>query len=238
MVPVPEQVPLTAAKELILEGKEAIIEVMLHLIIKFPITTTIRYCRNIARGILSAVKEKKIQMLIMGWEGKSRRHPFSLGSTLDYVLERAHCNVVILKGLGDKTFKNILVPVAGGPNSCFALEIASILAEKHDGKITALSVNDEKGKIDINKLTAAQKNGDCIVSDRISIKRVTAPSISDVILEESKCYDLMILGHTQDPLIRQLTRDSITCKVGVGCEKPLIIVKASAGFKSWIRRWL
>ena len=238
MVPVPEQVPLTDAKELILEGKEAIIEVMLHLIIKFPITTTIRYCRNIARGILSAVKEKKIQMLIMGWEGKSRRHPFSLGSTLDYVLERAHCNVVILKGLGDKTFKNILVPVAGGPNSCFALEIASILAERHDGKITALSVNDEKRKIDINKLTIPQKNGDCIVSDRISMKRVTAPSISDVILKESKCYDLVILGHTQDPLIRQLTRDSKTCKVGVGCEKPLIIVKASAGFKSWIRRWL
>jgi len=238
MVPVPEQVPLSDAKDLILEGKEAIIEVMLHLILKFPITTTIRYCRNIARGILSAVKEKKIEMLIMGWEGKSSRHAFSLGSTLDYVIERAPCNVVILKDLGDKKFKSILVPVGGGPNSCFALEIASILAEKHGARITAFIVNDEKRKIDIQKAALARKNGGHIAFDLIDVKRRQASSVSDAILEESERYDLVVLGATQDPLIRQLTRDSITYKVATCCEKPRVIVKASAGFKSWIRRWL
>ncbi|MFW6140539.1 MAG: amino acid permease [Acidobacteriota bacterium] len=238
MVPVPEQVPLSDAKDLILEGKEAIIEVMLHLCIKFPITTTIRYCRNIARGILSAVKEKKIEMLIMGWERKSHRHAFSLGSNLDYVIERAPCNVVILKDLGDRKFKDILVPVGGGPNGCFALEIASILAERHEAEIKALIVNDEKGKIDIRKASLAGKNGGPIAFDRICVKRTSAPSVSDAILEESRHHDLVILGATQDPLIRQVTRDSITYKVATGCDKPMIIVKASAGFKSWIRRWL
>jgi basic amino acid/polyamine antiporter, APA family len=238
MVPVPEQVPLSDAKELILEGKEAIIEVMLHLIIKFPITTTIRYCRNIARGILSAVKEKKIEMLIMGWERKSYRRSFSLGSTLDYVIERAPCNVVILKDLGDKEFRNILVPVAGGPNSCLALEVASILAEKHGGTITAFIVNDEKEKIHITESSLAPKNGVRLAFDLIHIKRKKAASISEAILEESKHHDLVIIGANQDPLIRQLTRDSITYKVATSCKKPMVIVKASGGFKSWIRRWL
>ncbi|MCK4337657.1 MAG: amino acid permease, partial [Candidatus Aminicenantes bacterium] len=143
MVPVPEQMPLAEAEKYMIEGKEAIVEAMLYLIIKFPITTTIRYCRNIARGILSAIREKKTDMIIMGWHGKPRRHAFILGSTVDYIIERANCNVVILKECGNREFKKILVPIAGGPNSLFALEIASILAEKDDSKITAFIVNEK-----------------------------------------------------------------------------------------------
>ena len=50
MVPVPDQVPLTDADNYMLEGKEAIVEAMLYLVFLFPISTTIRYCRNVARG--------------------------------------------------------------------------------------------------------------------------------------------------------------------------------------------
>lgn len=98
MVPVPEQVPLTDAEKFMMEGKEGIVEAMLSLL-KFTITTTIRYCRNIARGIISAVKEKKIDMLIMGWHCQPRSRLFRLGSTVDAIIERAPCNVVILKGI-------------------------------------------------------------------------------------------------------------------------------------------
>ena len=238
MVPVPYQVPLTDAKKFMLEGKEAIIEAMLHLIIKFPLTTTFRYCRNIGRGILSAVKEKKIKMLIMGWRGKSQRHIFSLGSTVDYIMERAHCNVVLLKDCGDKKFKNILVPINGSPNSYFSLEIASIMMDKNDGQITAFIINDDKEKISIRKPYSPLKNGARIDFEHIKIKRSMASSIPDAILDESKRQDLVILGYTQDPLVRQLTHDSISYTVAMRCRKALIIVKASGGIKSWIRRWL
>ncbi|HCK99862.1 MAG TPA: hypothetical protein DHW42_07160, partial [Candidatus Marinimicrobia bacterium] len=50
MVKVPDQVPLSDAGRYMLEGKEAIVEIMLYLAPLFPVNTTIRYCRNIARG--------------------------------------------------------------------------------------------------------------------------------------------------------------------------------------------
>lgn len=242
MVPVPKQVPLADAEKFMMEGKEGIVEAMLYLVIKFPITTTIRYCRNIARGILSAVREKKIDMLIMGWHGQPRSSVFRLGSTVDIIIERAPCNVIILKGLGNREFKRILVPLGGGPNGVFALEIASILAERDNAEIIAFSVNDHKNKIDSvqypRSYRARNHNRSHINFNRIKIKKVDSQNIIETILDESENYDLVVLGTTRDPLIYQITRDSVSHAIAQKCRKPMVIVKASGGIRSWIRRWL
>lgn len=73
MVPVPDPVPLTDSEKYMLEGREGILEAMMSLAMHFPISTTIRYCRNFARGIVSALREKKTHMLIMGWHGPTGR---------------------------------------------------------------------------------------------------------------------------------------------------------------------
>ena len=238
MVPVPEQTPLSDAHNFMDEGREAIIEAMLYLIQKFPITTTIRYCRNIARGILGAVRKGKTDYLIMGWHGQPRRHAYILGSTVDYLIERAHCNMIILKDCGCRNFNRILVPMAGGPNGFFALQIASILAEKHKGTVDALIINDEREAIHVTDIPESMREGIHVNFDRINTTRKSAVNIVDAILEESKPYDLIILGSTLDPIIRQVTRESISHAVAKKCSKPMIIVKASGGFKSLIRRWL
>jgi len=69
-------------------------------------------------------------------------------------------------------------------------------------------------------------------------KWVPAPNTVDAILKEAEKHDLVVLGSTRDPLIRQITRDSISHAVARKCKKPLIIVKASGGIRSWIKRWL
>jgi APA family basic amino acid/polyamine antiporter len=238
MVPVPEAVPLSDAEKFMLEGKEGIIELMLSLMLKFPITTTIRYCRNIARGILSAVREKKVDMLIMGWHGKPKGHAFGLGSTLDVLIERTPCNMVIIKDCGNREFKKILVPWGGGPNGLFALEIASILAERDDSEIVAFTVNDPKRDIQIPQIPDINGEKTNISFDRIKFQVTQSSHVVDAILKEAKDYDLVVLGSTQDPLIRQMTRDSVSTACARGCGTSLIIVKATRGLRSWIKRWL
>ncbi len=238
MVPVPEQIPLHDAGKFMMKGKEAIVEAMLSLVLKFPVTTTIRYCRNIARGILNAVKEKRINMLIMGWHGKPRSYGFRLGSTVDFIIERAPCNIAILKGCGNREFKRILVPMGGGPNSIFAFKIASILAEKDDGKIVVFTVNDQRKKISPGQSFQIDKEKDIINLDRVETKKVTSSDVVEAILTESRNYDLVILGSTRDSFIYQITRDSISNAVAERCKKPLIIAKASGGIRSWIKRWI
>ena len=239
MVQVPEQVPLSDAEPYMLEGKEAITEVMLYLEPRFPISTTIRYCRNTARGIVSAAREKKIDMIILGWQGKSYRHDFVFGSTVDPVIEKTPCDVVIFKGSSDKPFKRILVPFAGGPNSAFILEIAAILVDKEDGEIVPFNVAPPgKPTQDIDaflentpSLESYDKN---LFKPKYAISRQTVPTI----LNESRDYDLVVMGSSRERVLQQIVMGSIPEEIARRCEKPLAMVKSNEGIQSFIKRWV
>jgi len=238
MVPVPDQIPLSDAYQYMWEGKEAIVEALLYLQPSFPINTTIRYCRNAARGIVSAVRQKKVDLLIMGWHGKPRSYGFSLGSTVDPIIERAPCNVVILRDGGQQSFKRILVPVAGGPNGAFALEMASILIDKEEGKITAFSVLSDLEAFKINDFIYSHKERLHVPPQAILTKNVQSSSVVNAILKESEQYDLVVMGSTRRPFVYRMTHESVPDTVAQKCKKPLIMVKSSAGIGSWLKRWI
>ena len=243
MVPVPDQVPLTDAGPYMLEGKEGILESMLYLAPQFSMSTTLRYCRNVARGIVSAVREKKSDMLILGWHGLAAGKGFHLGSTVDPVIERSPCNVVVLKDCGgNRKFRRVLVPVAGGPNSAFALEIASILVEKEEGQVVAFTVADG-GTFDLEQFVADNLPRLHLPRRQVKTKLAARASqgrrnILKAILAEAEDYDLVVLGCTQEPLLRQITHLTLPEAVAQKCPKPLAMVKASGGIRSWLKRWI
>jgi nucleotide-binding universal stress UspA family protein len=120
----------------------------------------------------------------------------------------------------------------------FALEIASIIAERDDSEIVAFTVNDPKRDIQIPQIAETNGKNFQISFDRIKFKVAQSSHVVATILKEAQDYDLVVLGSTRDPLIRQMTRDSVTTSCARGCGRPLIIVKASGGLRSWIKRWL
>jgi amino acid transporter/nucleotide-binding universal stress UspA family protein len=237
MVPVPEQVPLTAARDYMWEGKEAIVETMLYLEPLFPISSTIRYCRNISRGIVSAARQKKTNMLIVGWHGHKSTQ-FIFGSTIDPIIERSPCNVVVLKGGGNLSYKNILLPLAGGPNGAFALEIAANLVDE-DGKITIFYVYNEqssKRKFDIGAFVSEHSKKLHLASDRVEVKISYENNTEQAILKETHNHDLLVIGATRKPILAQLGIASIPEIVSRKCPKPLVMAHAGTGIQSWIKR--
>ncbi|NIM13584.1 MAG: amino acid permease [Candidatus Aminicenantes bacterium] len=238
MVPVPEQVPLTAAKDYMWEGKEAIVETMLYLEPLFPISSTIRYCRNISRGIVNASRQKKANMLIIGWHGRTSTRQFIFSSTIDPIIERSPCNVVALKGGGKLSYKNILLPLAGGPNGAFAFEIASLLLEEQ-GKITIFYVYNDvsaKRKFDIGAFVKEHSERCNLSSDRIEVKITYEDDTVHAILKETENHDFLVIGATRKPILAQLGRDSIPEIVSRKCTKPLVMAHAATGIQSWIKR--
>jgi basic amino acid/polyamine antiporter, APA family len=243
MVPVPSQVHLVDAKKYMAEGKEGILETMLYLAPMFPLATTLRYCRNISRGIISADREKKADLLILGWHGKGQHSLFKLGSTIDPIIERCHSKVAILKNCGgNRTFGNILVPVAGGPNSAFATEIASILAEDTDersGQITLLTIaNSRYPAMDLEAFLEEQFGRLQIPSDRISLKTVESDDVAGAILAEAENYDLLVLGCSRDPVLKRVTQVPLPERIARTCDVPLIMVNDPGQLRSWFRRWI
>jgi len=234
MVAVPEQVPLTDAHEYMLNGKEAMVEVMLYLAPLFPVSTTIRYCRNVARGIVGAVKEKRVDLLIMGYTGKVKSHLFTFGSTIDPVIERAPCDIVVFKESANRMFRNILVPVKGGQKGVFALEIASILCEK-DGSITAFHVDSGKKRFNLDQFLKEQceflGDGEFEIRKKVAL----ADDVARAIMNESSGHDLIILGTSDDPLLQRVTHQRLSEIVAGSCTLPIVLVKTRSGM---IRRFI
>jgi len=239
MVPVPESVGLADARKYMEPGQEALVEAMLYLSIHFPLSTTVRYCRSIARGIVSAIREKKTEMLILGWHGKPASKYFSLGSKLDPIIEQSPCNVVVMKDCGgEDEFTNVLVPVGGGPNAGFALEIAAILAHPEKRKITALTVDTGKYSFDIESFLDVQCENLGLERNIFEGKTIKSRSAVYAIQKESKNHDLVVMGATNKPMLYRFTHQTLPEKIACRCSKPLVMVKRSIGVTSWIKRWI
>jgi len=242
MVPVPEQVPLQDADRYMLEGKEAIVEMMLYLEPLFPVNTSIRYCRNIARGIVSGVREKKIDLMIMGWHGYTRKREFSFGSTVDPIIERSPCRIAIFRDCGNRKFHRILVPIAGGPNCGFALEVASILIEAEpDSEVSTLieilHIQNRSVAFNLDDFLEMHKNRLQRSTDFFQSKTIVADNVLETILRESALFDLIVIGATQEPFIHQFLRPSIPEMVAQKSRKPVVMVKDVLGLRSVLKRW-
>ena len=220
-------------------GKEAISVVMRDLSQHFPINTTLRYCRNAARGIIAAAREKKCKMLVMGWHGKRRHSLFSLGSTVDPIIEQSPCDVVVLKNCGQgQTFKRILVPLAGGPNGALALEVAQILCEPCEKGPTITALNVDTGRhFDIESFVSEQIKKKGLERNRFEVRTVMADNPIDGICQTSADYDLLVLGTTQKSILAQFATRSIPEEVAYCCDKPTVLVKANTPMKSLVKRW-
>ncbi len=238
MVPVPDQVPLADAEQYMSAGREAIMETMLYLGPRYPINSTLRYCRNCARGIVSAIRQKRVNMLIMGWHGLHVQG-FHLGSTVDPVLETAPCDVVMLKNCGgNKRYKKILVPLAGGPNSAMALEMAGILADPDEGEVTAFTVASRQGKFDLAGFVAQHRSRISLPDERVHCKTVSGHDVVEAILNHAENFDMVVLGNTNETNLSKVTHTPIPETIAHYCEKPVVMCRAASGLQSWLRRFI
>jgi nucleotide-binding universal stress UspA family protein len=165
---------------------------------------------------------------------------------VDPVIERVPCHVVILKNCSDQKFKRVLVPVAGGPNALLALEIGSTLAAAGEGEMVALHVRSdgsrEERPFDVEAFVSEHSGRLALPLNRVHAKSIRGRHVARAILREASAetenYDLMVLGCTQDPKVYQFARDSVPERVARQYDKPLLMVKASGGIRSWINRWI
>ena len=238
MVPVPSQVPLSEAYKYAQPGREAITEAMLYLSPRYTFGSTMRYCRNAARGIISAAEERKADLLIMGWQGH-RRGGFSLGSTVDPILERATCNVAVFKDCDQENYRNVLVPYAGGPNAAFALETASVMVGQDQGRAVIFHVAmPGKPTLDVDAFLDETVPNLNLSSSHFEAKYAISHDRLKTLFDESSHYDLVVIGATRDPLFRQRVMGSLPEEFARHCKSPLVMVKAKHPIKSIIKRWM
>ncbi len=241
MAIVPEQTPLSEARQFVAGSEEAINEVLKNTPEDIPLSSTVRYGHNAARGIIGAIREHDSNMVILGWRGRSLRRDFVLGSTIDPVIERASCDAIVVKLGSDVQPKKILVPVAGGPHTPSVLEVAVIMAESFGAEITAVHVlrrgiTEQQARETIEPVLESIEDKSKIGS----VKFIGPGDIVDLIIAESHDYDMVIIGSplvSGGRLYRQVVFGSIPERISKGTDKTVMMVKRNLGIRSWVQKW-
>jgi APA family basic amino acid/polyamine antiporter len=227
LVSVPEQLPLSDAAGLSLPGQEVMVEAMLYLSSQPALGTSIMYCRNPSRGILWSGRQQRAGAILLGRRCGSARRGYVFGSTLDPVIQRAPCDVIIARRPGKPPFRNILVPISTGPNTRLALQLAGLLVQPHEGTVRALHVHQPgRRSLDADALVAGVtlKAGLPLERFKISVKGSAHPK--RVILEQAFDADLLIIGASLPGWGRRMLRISLPEEIARESDKPMIIVRA------------
>ncbi|WP_136718250.1 universal stress protein [Halorientalis salina] len=240
VIRVPEQVPLSEGERLVTDERE-ILDYAADLVSDpaIQVSSRIRFARSIASGILSVAEEQDIETILMGWRGRPRRRDIILGSHLDQVLRKASCDVLVKRMDGDEELQQILLPVAGGPNTKLAATVAGSLARVHDAEIRVIVVHSPNETTDTRDEKETMLEG--VIAGFTGVPVITqeiveSDSVGDTIVDQSKDVDLVVLGATSEDLFRRSVIGSLPEQVGRRSASSVLMVKEHRNIPSRLAR--
>ncbi|MCU4743508.1 amino acid permease [Natronoglomus mannanivorans] len=99
--------------------------------------------RNAGETLLSVIGEENADHMLLGWAGERRRRDVLFGSTIDPVLERAPCEVTLVKDPSE-TPEDIVTLAGGGPHAPISARRAGELHRAFpESTLTLLNVQPE-----------------------------------------------------------------------------------------------
>jgi len=208
-----------------------------------PVSTIVARSDTAARGIVDTVRDRKTNMVVLGWKGYTSKQGYEMGNTLDRVIETAPCNIMIIKpgeeGLHTgKPIRRILMPTTGSQHSLLATRIAiSLLDDSEDSMLTIFNVN-SRGEAKQNIMRRLQPIINEMGNIPMKVKIVDSDDIVGEILKESDKNDLLILGAPDESALKTMLFGQVTERIASECKKTVILAKKDMGVRSWIRRWI
>ncbi|HWG90806.1 MAG TPA: amino acid permease [Candidatus Thermoplasmatota archaeon] len=139
VITVPPTTLPSAARDLWREG-EPLLEQARAAAGDVPTHTIVKIGHDTAHAILETIEEEEADVMVLGWRGHRRAKDFVFGSTLDPILRRAPCRLLLVRLTGSGRFEKVLVPTRLGRQAPLALSVATTLAHQHGGEVDVLHV--------------------------------------------------------------------------------------------------
>ncbi|MGA1625607.1 MAG: universal stress protein, partial [Prochlorothrix sp.] len=212
-----------------------------------PVHTQARVTHDVAQAILDTVRERNIDLTLMGWKGRSRSTDRVFGNTMDTLIRQAPSELVLVK-LGQRIcpapgsppsmgagallplpLDRWLVPLGGGPNAQQALALLpSLISLSPTPEITLCSI-DKPGQPPHRPLLLQGQQ-------RLKRQGVTCPittvttvdvGVSDAILRlaETDRSDVIVLGASQDGLLQQTLGGNIPEAIARQSPQTVLVVR-------------
>ena len=198
--------------------------------------TQIRVAHDVSEATLETIRERHINLLLMGWKGRSFTPDRIFGDVVDTLIRQASCDLVSIRwGQTDKPldrlpqFERWLIPVGGGPNVREALQLLpALIGLGKKPSIHLVQVLDPtKPKPDRTPLHEAKQ----FLFDRLGCPITTASvlgfSVADTVLDiaRTRRSDTILLGASRQSLLSRVVRGNIAREIVQGCKCTVILVR-------------
>ena len=201
-----------------------------------PVHTVLRLGRNVAEAVRTTVYENAADMIVLGWPGYTNTAGRLFGSVIDPIVDDPPVDCALVRYRAFRPLRSILVPVSGGPNSRRAVQLAISMARSGENgpvKITLLNVMPPgagpSGQARAEQVFRQVLSG--IDYELLESQVIEGVDVAQAILDFASqeqyegCYDLIVIGATNEPLFRNLLVGNIIEKVAREAEVTVIVVK-------------
>lgn len=243
IVSVPEQTPLELTDQLLAPHHEKLHAAMRAVSESGPETPlegVVRVGRNAVKNIASAADEHGVSTIVTSEIDRESSIIPVFGSDVDRLRANTSCRLVVATTTEHRTdVSSILVPIAGGPHSEKAVEVARALAKRHDAWIDLLHVVEpdstpEQRNEAQQYVEAGSEQLDDF--DNWDTWILEADSVTDAIIEQSAHYGVTVLGSPQSGRLRQFVFGSKTDNVRARADSAVVTVWAENTASSRVYR--
>ncbi len=186
-----------------------------------------------------------VRMVMLGWPKaeKKLRLPHNI---IKEVMVNARKDVVVFRRNGVRQFRRILVPLAGGPNSKFALHMAKALAQQPEVSVVVFHAApaglDEEGLDDatmaIHEIVETELGE---IPSWLTVKVAASDTVLEGLLGEIGVdrYDLVILGAGGDVFSPRYIFGALNDALIESVKSPMMIVRHyQPGTVTWLHKQL
>ena len=172
------------------------------------------HTRDVVKGVLHAVRARDVDTLVIPSSTRTGR---LRKEATERIAAHADADVMIVNGkTGFETPPSILLPIAGGPHSGLAADVATTVATDCNAWIDILHIVDEDAS------PHKREQAEALVDDvyqRIARPESTTTWVHETtdtveaIVEQSRCYELTIIGAPTKGRLRQFIFGSTNTSV-------------------------
>jgi CIC family chloride channel protein len=201
----------------------------------------IRVATDITEAILETITREQIDLLLMGWKGKSSGMEPIFGNVVDSLIQQAACDLLLIKlGVAPHTFpqqldqqQQWLIPTTGGDRINKLLTILPAFASLYDIPPSiqlcqvSMTVLEQHHTVDFDQAVELVRNNlDCPISPLL----IPENSVSQAVIKltQQQEYSLVLLGASNEGLLQNVIKGNIPEAIAHHANSTVIIFRSSA----------
>ncbi len=190
--------------------------------------------RDVGRTVLDVIESEQADCVVMGWSGRRKRRNRVLGSNIDQILERAPCEVSLVRVRGDRVGDTVAFVNESAYAPVAASQADAFVRAEPDASLTLVniqSVGEDESEAD------ARERGERIISevaDRAGIdgfdsRVVLGDDIETALLRVAADYETAVIGLSRVSTLEEILSVSISDSIGEAFDGKLVVVRGPEG---------